>query len=105
MVWVGGESGVLPYNHGLEVEMNMCPMEFLNKLFDKFGYTADSEGEKNNPVIPPETIADIKKLWEVPGSIKPFLHCEMQMILYLQANNVQILEECDWLQQIDVLGM
>jgi hypothetical protein len=90
IVCVGDESGVLPDNYGHEVEMCLPPMEFLNKLFDKFDYTA--EGEKNIPAIPRETLTDIGKFWEIPGSIKPFLHCEIQMILYLQANNIQIQE-------------
>ena len=90
IVWVGDESGVLPNNHGLEVEMSLPPMEFLNKLFNKFDYMA--EDEKNILVIPPETLTDIRKFWEIPGSIKPFLHCEIQMILYLQANNIPIQE-------------
>lgn len=40
IVWVGDESGVLPDNHGHAVEMILPPMGFLNKLFDKFDYTA-----------------------------------------------------------------
>jgi hypothetical protein len=54
----------------------------------KLIYVVEGEPEKN----PGITDADIGKFWEIPGSIKPFLHCEIQMILYLQANNIQIQE-------------
>lgn len=43
IVWVVDESGVLL----AMVQISLSPMEFLNKLFDKFDYTTDdSEGEK-----------------------------------------------------------
>ena len=63
--------------------MSLSPIEFLNKLFDRFKYT--TKGEKKPP---PETVADISKFW-VSG-IRPFLHCELQVILYLQANKIQV---------------
>ena len=88
IVWVGDESGVLPNNHGRAVEMNLSPMGCLNKLFDKFDYMA--EGEKKVPAIPPDTLTDIRRFWAIPGSIKPFLHCELQMIIYLEAKNIRI---------------
>jgi hypothetical protein len=91
MVWVGDEPGVLPDNYGCKVQMSLAPMEYLNKLFDKFDYmTGDSEGEKEVPHIPSETLKDIGEFWTIPGSIKPSLHCEIQMILYLKANHIQI---------------
>ena len=88
IVWVGDESGVLPDNHGHAVEMILPPMGFLNKLFDKFDYLA--EGEKKAPEILLDTLTDIGGLWAISGSIKPILHCEIQLILYLQTNNIRI---------------
>ena len=91
IVWVGDEPGVLPDNYGCDVQMSLTPMEYLNKLFDKFDYTTgDSEGEKEVPNIPSKTLKDIGEFWAIPGSIKPSLHCEIQMILYLKANRIQI---------------
>lgn len=88
IVWVGDELGVLPENHwhGHEVEMNLPPMGFLNKLFDRFGYHT-TEGEKT---VSENLLEDIERFWAFPGSIKPFLHCEIQMIIFLQTNNIRI---------------
>ena len=86
VVWVGDELNVLPDNHGHAVEMILPPIGFLYKLFDKFDYAA--EGEKKVPAIPPETLTDIGRFWA--GSIKPCLHCEIQLIIYLEANNIRI---------------
>ena len=85
IVWVGDQL-ILPDNHGRDITMSLSPMEFLNKFFDKFEYKA--KGKKKRPMIPPEIVADIGKFWG--SEIRPFLHCELQMILYLQANKIQV---------------
>lgn len=88
--------------------MSLSPMGFLNRLFDKFNYTTDdSEIEKKISHIPLEALTDIGEFWAIPGSIRPSLHCEIQRILYLQANNKQYSDpgQYHWLQQIDVLGV
>jgi hypothetical protein len=65
VVWVGDEFNVLPNSHGHAVEMILPPMGFLYKLFDKFDYMV--EGENKVPAIPPETLTDIGRFWEIPG--------------------------------------
>lgn len=86
IVWVGEQPGVLPPNHGCDVEMKLPPMTTLDRLFDLYGYEAtDAE-------IPLETMKDIEELWSHPGSIKPCLHCELQMILFLQKSNIEVKE-------------
>lgn len=87
ILWVGDQPDVLLEGHGRNVEMVQSPVEFLEGLFKKYDYVA--EGNEPQPTIPQEIEAEIGRLWQTTG-IKPYLHCELQMIMYLQANNIQI---------------
>jgi len=85
IVWIGDQPGVLPNPHPDTVVIKQSPETLLNELFIKF-----EEEDEPLPVIPPETKKDLENLWHEDIAIDICLHCELQMIAYLEANHIQI---------------
>jgi len=87
IVWIGDQPGVLPNPHPDTIVISQSPETFLDGLFMKCGY---GEGDKPLPMIPPENKNDLENLWHADVAINIYLHCELQMIGYLEANDIQI---------------
>jgi len=83
IVWIGEQPNVLPTNQGQRVTMTKTPLEFLDKLLDKFGYKIGDVKE--------ETRKHLDKTWDISKPEEAYLHCEIQMIAFLNGrSDIQI---------------
>ncbi len=81
IVWIG-----LPADHGQRVTMTKTPLEFMDKLFEEFGY-------KIRPDVMEETRKQLDKTWDTSKPEEAYLHCEIQMITFLNSrSDIQIHE-------------
>ena len=89
VVWVGLDSDTLPKNHGMKYEIKGRPQDHFNKLLEEYRFEL-SPGRNE------QTFAtDLGNLWPKPKpnstpSFTPFLHCELQLIGYLDRHNVTV---------------
>ena len=89
IIWIGDQPGLLPNPHPDTIVIKQSPEAFLNGLFMEFGCGYEDEPL---PAVPPEHKKDIENLWHEDVAINVYLHCELQMIAYLEENCIQIQE-------------
>ncbi|KAF8808642.1 hypothetical protein BYT27DRAFT_7188607, partial [Phlegmacium glaucopus] len=80
IVWVGLDAGTLPENHGVQYVFQECPQVHFRRLLGEFGFEKLSQNEQQS------LTTDLEKLW--PPTITPFLHCELQLVSYLQRHDI-----------------
>ena len=86
IVWVGLDPDTLPQNHGKEYEIKERPGDRFDALLKDFGY--DSTQKKDS-----DFMAALESLWPndpFPSFFIPFLHCELQLISYLDRHNIEV---------------
>jgi hypothetical protein len=89
VVWVGHDLDTLPENHGKKYEIKERPQELFNKLLGEYGFNVSTD--KNEQTY----MTDLGSLWPIPKPnftpvFVPFLHCELQLIGYLDRHNVTV---------------
>ncbi|KAF8805399.1 hypothetical protein BYT27DRAFT_7193163 [Phlegmacium glaucopus] len=87
VVWVGAVPGTLPENHGRKYFLNDCPVDHFKRLLEEFGF------EETSQIKQQSFMTNLGALWPKPKegnppTITPFLHCELQIISYLDQHNI-----------------
>ena len=88
VVWVVGlDCDTLPKNHGMKHEIRECPQELFKKFLRRFGFNESTQNKEQT------YMTDLGSLWSKPNFISsfvPFLHCELQLISYLERHNIAV---------------
>jgi hypothetical protein len=91
-VWVGQpglDPDTLPKNHGMKYEIKERPQELFGKLLREFGFMEQTQNKEQS------LMTDLGNLWSKPKpnftpNFVPFLHCELQLISYLDRRNITV---------------
>jgi hypothetical protein len=89
VVWVGRDPDTLPKNHGMKYEIKERPQEHFNELLGEYGF--DLAPGRNEQTF----ATDLGNLWAKPRpnftpTFTPFLHCELQLIGYLDRHSISV---------------
>jgi hypothetical protein len=89
VVWVGLDPDTLPKNHGMKYDIEERPQELFEKLLVQYGFDKSTNENEQN------FMADLGDLWPKPKpnstpNFVPFLHCELQLIGYLDRHNISV---------------
>jgi hypothetical protein len=86
VVWVGLDADTLPRNHGRKYPLKDRPVDHFKRLLGNFKFEETSEIKQQR------FTTNLEGLWPNsdeanPPTFTPFLHCELQIVSYLERHN------------------